>query len=223
MSAVEEKMSSNKTNLAACSSNDDVSEQANEECNSVSGVSSAVTVIDTEKAREAQENVSSTPTEDSQSKINTRTRLTRRALQTQRSSSVKVPLSEIRNCVVLCKKLEINLRCPRTSTLSSVSQYNLNQCRQLTIKLRRLSGSSFLRKQPHKGRNRRNIFTITEEDSGSPGAAKSKETLVENGKSTQTLSEEGNKFEEDTETAFNERIMCKHGKFLSQLFKTFVF
>lgn len=239
MRAIEEKLSSGKSNLGACSANDDVPEQTNEEeCNTVSEVSSAVSVkaqecnsvsgVSSDVPVTAQEGNPTLLQEVSQKKPNTRLRLTRNALSKQKSSTVEVPVSEIRNCFVRCKKLEINLRSPRTS---SVGQYTLNQCRQLTISLRRLSESTHARK-PLRSR-RRNILK-EEENSGNPSAVKLEEkrklivnkeniTTVENGKQMHTHSEEGSKLEEveETETAFNERITCKHGKFLSQMLKTF--
>lgn len=146
-----------------------------------------------------------------------RTKINKNILQRRKNSTVTVPLSKIRDCVVLCNRLEVGLHKPNGNQL----------CKQLKVKLRNLTvsprKSRFVR---HLGRNSNKLTQINSnldelncKNLSNEVALDSKDNsdnflTCNNGEKTEKYEDEENKSDdgEDLSKAFNEGAICTHGK-----------
>lgn len=142
------------------------------------------------------------------------------------SETVTVPLSEIRECFVLCHKLQEILNNPNSPTNTSYqSSPNLvNECKKLEVKLRKLATSPKSLKTLKSGRkscsNRCNSTAVPlsrklliEEKTSSDNGRDPQ--LVHNGDNFAVKNEEDeeNKTDDDSDDkGFNEAIVCSHGE-----------
>lgn len=149
-------------------------------------------------------------------------KINKNMLQRRRNPTVNVPLSKIRDCVVLCNRLEVELHRPK-----GMENYNL--FKQLKVKLRRLGTVS-----PRKSRltkHSREISNKVRQMNGnvikfeSGNVSNVEKALVCKDKSDNSItcnnSEKIDKYEdeanksddgEDLSKAFNEGAICPHGK-----------
>ncbi|XP_054269621.1 ubiquitin carboxyl-terminal hydrolase 48-like isoform X1 [Macrosteles quadrilineatus] len=155
-------------------------------------------------------------------KIHRKKNIIRSAMLRRRKTdqNVTVPLSEIKECFVLCQKLHVRLN--QTNNSPKTFEHSLlSQCRQLVVKLRRLATPL---KNPI-GVNCRRRVSIDRHNRSTQVDRKcnveKKETCEENTQpvnndrnfTVKTEDEEGNKTEDESDSniGFNEAIVCPHG------------
>lgn len=145
------------------------------------------------------------------------TKMNKNILHRRKNSTVTVPLSKIRDCVVLCNRLEEGLHKPNGNHL----------CKQLKVKLRNLTvsprksrfvrhlgGNSSKLKDINKNLNCKNV---NNEEVALDSKDKSDNCKTNNScEKTEKYEDEENKSDdgEDLSKAFNEGAICTHGKIL---------
>uniref|UniRef100_A0A1B6KRW5 ubiquitinyl hydrolase 1 n=3 Tax=Graphocephala atropunctata TaxID=36148 RepID=A0A1B6KRW5_9HEMI len=144
------------------------------------------------------------------------------------NSTITVPLSEIKDCFIMCQRLQMKLN--DSNTNQSKGKSVLDQCKQLKIKLRRLSlpgKSNRLKVKPNSRRNsvENNISEKLCANSLLDMNFDKKSDVESNGDSSQPcdssektsvkLEEEENSKSDDgigdPSKAFNEGVTCPHG------------
>lgn len=150
-----------------------------------------------------------------------RTKINKNMLQRRKNSTVTVPLSKIRDCVVLCNKLEVGLHKPNGNHL----------CKQLKVKLRNLTvsprKSKFVRHLRGNSNKRQNINNnldelncknVSNENVAFVECKDKSDTILtyNSSEKTEKYEDEENKSDdgEDLSKAFNEGAICIHGKTL---------
>lgn len=157
--------------------------------------------------------------------IHRKKNINRRSAMLRRRSdqNVTVPLSEIKECFVLCQKLHVRLNMTNNSP-KTLEHSLVNQCKQLVVKLRRLAtplkNSNGFNYRRRNCIDRHNRSTQVDRKCN----VEKKETCEENPQpvnndgnfTVKTEDEEGNKTEDESDSniGFNEAIVCPHGEFL---------
>lgn len=148
-----------------------------------------------------------------------RTKINKIILQRRKNATVTVPLSKIRDCVVLCNRLEEGLHKPNGNHL----------CKQLKVKLRNLTvsprnsrfvvrhlrGNSSKLKKINENLNELNCTNVNSEEVALGSKDKSDNFKTNNScEKTEKYEDEENKSDdgEDLSKAFNEGAICTHGK-----------